>query len=273
MKPGKIIREPRLRLWGLDNPRTTSSRRLRHCFSGLMLGISLLVAARPCVFAVSLVDDKESTGEEAPAGPAQGKVPKAGVEGDREELPEDKAQREAAAAVDRLQRAIEGMRSAQQRITGNDTSSKTQALQEGVIKDLEQLLARLQQQQRNSQSRQRKPSDSDPSGGKQKPPPGQDDPQGGGGKPDRQKKDGSSGSQRNDGKSPDSEERTDQARKVAAEQARRQELVKDVWGHLPPHLREAMQNSFSEKYLPKYDELVKKYYESLAEKNRNRNRP
>jgi hypothetical protein len=121
--------------------------------------------------------------------------------------------------------------------------------------------------------RQPKPSDSDPAGGKQKPPPGQNDPQGTGGKPDRQKKDGSSGSQRNDGKSPDSEERADQARKAAAEQARRQELIKDVWGHLPPHLREAMQNSFSEKYLPKYDELVKKYYESLAEKNRNRSRP
>jgi hypothetical protein len=31
-----------------------------------------------------------------------------------------------------------------------------------------------------------------------------------------------------------------------------------------------MQNAFSENYLPKYEDLVKKYYEALAEKNRKR---
>jgi len=245
----------------------------RGAVAGLLLGGALIMWPVTVAAAPDSLDVKESADDESPAGPGDEKVPEAGAEGEREETPEQKAQRETASAVDRLQRAIEGMRSAQQRITGNDTSAKTQALQEGVIQDLQQLLTRLQQQQRSGQMRQPKPSDSDPAGGKQKPPPGQNDPQGTGGKSDRQKKDGTPGSQRNDGKSPDSEERADQARKAAAEQARRQELIKDVWGHLPPHLREAMQNSFSEKYLPKYDELVKKYYESLAEKNRNRNRP
>jgi aspartate aminotransferase-like enzyme len=49
-------------------------------------------------------------------------------------------------------------------------------------------------------------------------------------------------------------------------------LIKDVWGHLPPHVREAMLNSMSEKYLPKYEELVKKYYEALAQKTKTENR-
>ena len=48
------------------------------------------------------------------------------------------------------------------------------------------------------------------------------------------------------------------------------QAVKDV-GHLPPHIREAMLNSVSEKYLPKYEDLVKKYYEDLAEKSRKHN--
>ena len=47
-------------------------------------------------------------------------------------------------------------------------------------------------------------------------------------------------------------------------------MIKDVWGHLPPHLREAMQSTFNDKYLPKYEDLVKTYFEALAEKNRKR---
>jgi hypothetical protein len=73
---------------------------------------------------------------------------------------------------------------------------------------------------------------------------------------------------RTNDKSADSQERTDAARTLAAEQTRRAQMIKDVWGHLPPHVRERIDKSFSEKYLPKYEELVKKYYESLAQKNR-----
>ena len=56
----------------------------------------------------------------------------------------------------------------------------------------------------------------------------------------------------------------------AAEEALRQKLVKDVWGHLPPSLREQLLNVYSERYLPKYDEMVRKYYEALAEQNSRR---
>jgi hypothetical protein len=45
-------------------------------------------------------------------------------------------------------------------------------------------------------------------------------------------------------------------------------LTKDVWGHLPPHLREQLLNVYSEKYLPKYEELVRQYYEALAQQSR-----
>lgn len=50
----------------------------------------------------------------------------------------------------------------------------------------------------------------------------------------------------------------------------KERVVKDVWGHLPPHLRDQLLNVYGEKYLPKYEELVRKYYEVLAEQNRSR---
>jgi hypothetical protein len=268
-KPGRTDRKLLLKLRGAENLRAPGSMLGRLAVAGLILSGFLVTPAT----AAETPERTVPSADVLPAEPGHKQVPEA-VEDDADgQSPELKAQREAARAVDRLERVIEAMRNAQRQISGDDTSSKTQALQREAVQNLQELLKRLERQQRSGQSRPQKPSDSDSPGEKQKLPPDQSEPDNSGSKPDRQEPGRSPGSQRSDGKSRDSEERSDAARKAAAEQARRLELIKDVWGHLPPHLREAMQNSFSEKYLPKYDELVKKYYESLAEKNRNRNRP
>jgi hypothetical protein len=171
--------------------------------------------------------------------------------------------------VDRLERAINGMWNSKKRVAGSDTGRETQEIQNQIVKDLEQLLALLKKQQQNRQNspqpnrNQGQNGDQSPND-RQKTQKGQTDPQNSGAKSEPQ------GGRRNEGQSSDSEERTDPARLAAAEEARRARMSKDVWGHLPPHLRTAMQNAFSENYLPRYEELVKKYYESLAEKNRKR---
>lgn len=41
-------------------------------------------------------------------------------------------------------------------------------------------------------------------------------------------------------------------------------LTDAVWGHLPPHEREELYRSFSEKFLPKYESALKEYYRALA---------
>jgi hypothetical protein len=41
---------------------------------------------------------------------------------------------------------------------------------------------------------------------------------------------------------------------------------KDVWGVLPPELRDEMLNVFKEEPLPARDELVRRYYKAVAEK-------
>ncbi len=174
--------------------------------------------------------------------------------------------------IDRLERAIAGMRSAQKRVAQSDSSAQTQKIQERVIKDLQDLLAFLKKQQGRQQGmpNQNQPDEKNRSQKqRQKLQKGQGNPENSGRQESPDTPD-SQGGRRNDDKTSDSQESTEAARAKAADESRRAQLVKDVWGHLPPHLREAMQNAFGEKYLPRYEDLVKKYYEALAEKNRKR---
>ncbi|MGL4555468.1 MAG: hypothetical protein ACRC33_30230 [Gemmataceae bacterium] len=48
-----------------------------------------------------------------------------------------------------------------------------------------------------------------------------------------------------------------------------EDLAKEVWGHLPESLRAEM-NAYSnpQPFMPKYDDLIKKYYKAIAEKGR-----
>jgi hypothetical protein len=41
---------------------------------------------------------------------------------------------------------------------------------------------------------------------------------------------------------------------------------KDEWGHLPPELRQEMENVFREEFLPAREELIRRYYDSVARK-------
>jgi hypothetical protein len=47
------------------------------------------------------------------------------------------------------------------------------------------------------------------------------------------------------------------------------DLYKDVWGHLPESLRAEM-NAYSnpQPFMPRYDDLIKKYYRTIAEQGR-----
>jgi hypothetical protein len=45
-------------------------------------------------------------------------------------------------------------------------------------------------------------------------------------------------------------------------------LLKDAWGNLPEREREQMLQAPAEKFLPKYELLIERYYKRLAEENR-----
>jgi hypothetical protein len=171
---------------------------------------------------------------------------------------------ETESGVDRLERAISGMRDASKRITATDTGSETQKLQARVVEDLELLLQQMKQQQRRQQSSsqsQSMPQD------RQNVQPRQLDPKNSAAQ-QPQPMDAAAPRNRRDDPSRNAQENVNAAQRARDEEARREQMVKDVWGHLPPHLRDAMLQSFREKYLPQYEDLVRRYYEALAEKSR-----
>ena len=46
------------------------------------------------------------------------------------------------------------------------------------------------------------------------------------------------------------------------------EMYKDVWGHLPEKMRQEMDSYFKERFMPHYNDLLKRYYSTIAEQNK-----
>jgi hypothetical protein len=177
---------------------------------------------------------------------------------------------------DALDRAIRGMRDAGRRIEEEELDDETHDIQEKVVAELDELIKQLkrrpppsqqnskpqnedqqdQQNQKQKNQKQQQPQNSDKQ--KQK----------------SQQKQGSSKQQQSkseqskEEKSQDSSDKIRNEKAKTAEEQRREKLDRDVWGHLPPSLREKLLNVSSEKFLPKYEEMVRSYYEALAERNR-----
>ena len=241
-------------------------------------------------------DDKPLKPESSPAKPA-GKSEKTTDKPEKPVAPDDEALLKSlgtnkddteADDVERLERAIAGMRQAQQRIEERDSGKDTQEIQTRVVKDLASLIDALQNPKSppQDQDQDQNPQNQDQQKQKNKK-------QKSGKKPrklslmsrrqmaqmrqqqqeqQRQREQ----ARRNQEDQPPSDKSKDTSASQAATKApaankdRQQELVKDVWGHLPPNVRAELLNVFSEKYLPKYEDLVRRYYEALAEKNRGR---
>jgi len=161
-----------------------------------------------------------------------------------------------------LEDAIRRMREAQKRINGRDTGRDTQELQKNAVEDLEKLikLAERLQSQSGSKASSSKPQPKG-KGAKPKETPGSK-------KKGKGTKTEDTGKRKQKGKAKKSSEKSEPGDPGDVELARRERLVKDVWGHLPPALREKLLNIYSEKYLPKYDSLIRRYFEALAEQGR-----
>ena len=167
-----------------------------------------------------------------------------------------------------LENAIKGMLDAEKRIGNRNIGEETQNIQKKVVVDLQKLidLANQRQQQlsqQRQQSRQRQ-RNRNQNGSRQ---------QG----PQRQQKQSSPSQQNESGqqnrKQPgDSGAGADVSETHSPELLRQRRMLEEVWGHLPPALRERMQNVISEKYLPKYDEMIRRYFKSLAQDETSRRR-
>jgi hypothetical protein len=115
--------------------------------------------------------------------------------------------------------------------------------------------ARRPRQQNDSHPEQKNEQPKDPSGGKQQPqpqtkaknPPPKDPKNTGGVVPD-----------------PSKGNPTDPGRPLLPFE---DEIVKEVWGHLPDKMRQQATQYYQQDFMPRYTELLKLYYSSLAEKS------
>ena len=142
-----------------------------------------------------------------------------------------------------LARIGQEMREVEQRLVDSDSSQDTLEKQQAIIDQLELLIR---------QSRRRSPKSSSGSDSR-KPGSGSSTPQGDqattrAAKPPR-----------------DSTPRLGQADPTEVGPGGIQDLMAEMWGHLPVRLREQMQNVADVVFLPQYQELIEDYFERLAE--------
>lgn len=239
-------------------PNSQSIQAVARCLFTVVLGGGLLLHVGPVQGQDSPGDDKgPATKKETAAEQPPEVKPRVRSSDDDDlfkQLTGDKSKR-SATDVNPLQQAIEEMRKAQQRIGKRDTGEETRKLQENVVSNLQMLIEKIKQQSQSSPSSSGgspMPSDDESNQQNSQPP---------------EPKPADNGQTRDD----KSEESTDEPRDAENRKIGRLtpgQMDKEVWGHLPPKLRQQLLNAWADKYLPKYDDLVRRYFESLAEEGR-----
>jgi hypothetical protein len=146
---------------------------------------------------------------------------------------------EGAESQNPLAKIAERMRSVENRIAEHDTSAATQENQALIVSDLESLLEAAKKAQQRGK------------------------PQGGKGSPSGQEGTGTGDAVAAPPR--DSTNRIERGTKEKPETADVKDLLRRIWGHLPEKLRDEMQASVGEQFLPKYERLIEEYYKRLAE--------
>lgn len=138
-----------------------------------------------------------------------------------------------------LSDVIKKMREVEQRLGKTDTGDQTREEQKQIVQKLDTILEQIRKSGQSGSSRMLRKS-------KQQGPPQQGDPS----------------------QDPGAMARGAPPMKPS-DPTNKRSLVggKDVWGHLPPELRTEMENIFKEEMLPTKEELIRRYYLSVAKKN------
>lgn len=150
---------------------------------------------------------------------------------------------------------IAEMKRAGELIENRQTGEETQKLQQQVVQNLEKLIQQIESaprssmkqktQNKNQQLMDKKKSRQQKSGAGQKNAP-----------------------QPSQGPARQSSERKEKGRATAGQLDNGNVYIKDAWGHLPPAMRQQLLNIYSEKFLPQYENHVRRYYEALAEQKK-----
>lgn len=169
------------------------------------------------------------------------------------------------------ERILQNTTGVRDKLTGKELGATTQRQQQDVVEDLQALVDLLKKSpppppQQNPDSNSN--SDSSPDSPNQE----QNSPQKSQPKSSRNSSSKGAGGEQNRSQPQDSEERQGESRESQQRTDRKRHLENDVWGHLPPNLREEMLNFYGERMLPQYENFVRKFYETLSEPSRARKR-
>jgi hypothetical protein len=203
----------------------------------LQLVVLVFVPSAFCLFPCGADDGLDDLFDGLPPAETKKTEPKPSVS---EDIPvgEDI---ELGGVQDPFARIATKMQRSQQALSKGNSQAPTQDLQDEILFDLDALLKSMEKKCKGGQCN----------------------------KPGSGSKAGSSSAGAKPSQKPatDSTPRVGEAGKTAGvrDKSSAEEALRAVWGHLPPKLREAMENVKSDEFLPKYDRLIEEFYRRLAE--------
>jgi hypothetical protein len=149
------------------------------------------------------------------------------------------------------------MRTAEGLLPKKDDVARTKTVQDEIVKDLEELIRQLQKQQKQSSSQSNSSSRQQASRSKI-PQPGQ--------QPSRSKP----GDRESKEPAEDSEERQGAPKKADVDLAQLEEVIKEIWGHLPERERERLRQLFREEEpISNHELAIEKYFRRMSEAEEN----
>lgn len=153
-----------------------------------------------------------------------------------------------------LERISNRMHEAHRLIAAQTTSGETKQVQEAIVADLDDLIEQLSQQCKNCSGGQSQP-------GQQKQKTAQSTP-----KPGEGKKPGAAS--RAQGAAQQSQAPSEGGKAANPAELSDEEIVKQLWGQLPQHMRQQLLQSSADEFLPKYREELEEYFRKLSEEER-----
>jgi uncharacterized protein YaaR (DUF327 family) len=139
-----------------------------------------------------------------------------------------------------MKKLVEQMRDVEKRLSETDTGQETRKKQQQIVESIDQIIERMRQMaQQQQQQRQRR----------------------------RGQQQGQEMAQNQEGEQPGAQSQGVGPQSLQQPSGKSSLDGKDVWGHLPPELRDVMRNVFREESLPSREELVRRYYLSVSKKS------
>jgi hypothetical protein len=225
-------------------------------------------------------DKDKAKGEEKPKAKSETLPGKADPKDELKTEDPDELEREVRETINRLSK---NFRTVEDKLQKKDPGDGTQKVQKDIIKDLDELIEQTrkqeeQMQKEQSQERQQQQGQKSGQSKRQRMMQAQRNRQQRNRTAQRQQRPGQQQQnqlsrqqqqqqQQNDPQlgnlnlQSELESKRDNAPKTA-------DLYKDIWGHLPETLRQEMTQYTREQFMPKYNELLKQYYATIAEKGR-----